>query len=155
MSLRLEDINSNNWIDCIFLTTDKEEKHLLFEEFVASNAVSLAQSKMETGWETKAIYNEDQMVGFAMYGFAEKEGFYEICRFMIDYRFQNKGYGKKALLLIIEEMRNIPDCQEIYLSFDPENKVALYLYENIGFKDTGRTVEGNITEVLYSLELDK
>jgi len=62
MTINLRDITNENWIECIFLTTNKEGKHFVCEKFVASNALSLAQSKVQKGWITKAIYNGETMV---------------------------------------------------------------------------------------------
>ena len=152
MNIQFKDINKENWIQCIFLTTDKENKHSLCEEFVASNALSLSQSKVEKGWITKAIYDEDKMIGFTMYGYCHEDNFYEICRLMIDYKYQGKGYGKVALVRIIEEMKRFKDCNEIFLSFDPENEIGKHLYETFGFKDTGKIIDD---ELLYSLNLNK
>lgn len=76
---------------------------------MASNAFSIAQSKIEPDWVTKAIYNkEDQMVGFAMYGLSQMLNIYFITRLMIDYNFQGKGYGRSAMLEIIEQMKQYP-----------------------------------------------
>lgn len=150
MNIYLKEIDESNWEKCIFLTTNKEGKHFICEEFVASNALSLAQSKSEKGWITKAIYVEDTMVGFTMYGYCYKENFYELCRLMIDHKYQGKGYGRAAILKIIEEMKKLKDCHEICLSFDPENQIGKKLYESIGFKDTGKIIDG---ELLYSLKV--
>lgn len=150
MEIQLRDIDEKNWLECIRLTTDPQGQHILFEEFVASNAVSLAQSKIQEGWTTKAIYDADLMVGFTMYGFSREMDFYEICRLMIDYRYQRNGYGRKALEKILEEMMGVSDCMEVYLSFDPLNDTGRKLYGSFGFKDTGRIVDG---ELLYHLEL--
>lgn len=150
MNIRFEEINKDNWINCIMLTTNPNKENTLFEEFVASNAVSIAQSKAEDGWITKAVYDGDKMVGFVMYGYSYKDDFYEICRIMIDYGEQRKGYGKRALEYTIDEMKQIKECREIFLSFDEDNNIARKLYEAYGFKDTCRL---NDDEVLYSLKL--
>jgi len=47
MTITLREIDENNWIECIFLTTNNKNNHPLLEEFVASNAVSIAQSKLK------------------------------------------------------------------------------------------------------------
>lgn len=150
MNLCLKEINEDNWVECIFLTTNENNKHFVCEEFVASNALSIAQSKIEKGWITKAIYDDDKMIGFTMYGYCYENNFYELCRIMIDYKYQGKGYGKTALAIIIEEMKKLKDCSEIYLSFDPENKIGKHLYESFGFKNTGKIIDG---ELLYCLNL--
>ncbi|MEK4511122.1 GNAT family N-acetyltransferase [Paenibacillus sp. FSL K6-2524] len=150
MNILLKDIDNENWEKCISLTTDKEGQHFIIEEFVASNAVSIAQSKIQDGWITKAIYDDEIMVGFAMYGFSYEDNLYEICRIMIDHKYQGKGYGKVALGKVIEEMKNFQDCHEIFISFDPDNLIGKRLYESFNFKDTGEIIED---ELLYSLKL--
>lgn len=150
MNICLKDINNENWLQCIFLTTNKEDTHFVCEEFVASNAVSIAQSKIQKGWITKAIYNEEDMIGFTMYGFCYEHSFYEICRIMIDHKYQGKGYGKEALRKIIKEMKNFKHCNEVFLSFDPDNLIGRRLYESFNFKDTGRIIDD---ELLYSLKI--
>jgi diamine N-acetyltransferase len=149
LGIELRNVTSENWIECIRLTTNKEGKRFVFEEFVASNAVSLAQANIQPFWVTKAIYQGDTMIGFTMYGYPPHLGFYEICRLMIDYRFQGQGYGKQALQTVIAEMRRSYDCQEIYLSFDPRNELAKRLYMSQGFEDTGRKLDD---ELLYCLK---
>ena len=151
----LRDIDNENWEECIFLTTNKDREHFVCEEFVASNALSLAQSKIQKGWITKAIYDGDLMVGFTMYGFNYEHNYYEICRLMIDSKYQGKGYGKRALGEVIEEMKQIEGCKEIFLSFEPDNRVAKRLYESFNFKDTGKrmSVQTNDGELVYSLKL--
>ena len=149
MSIYLKNIDENNLLVCVLLTTNQDGKHYVFEEFVASNAFSIAQSKVQKGWTVKAIYNEELIIGFTMYGYCYETDFYEICRFMIDHKYQGKGYGRVALIKIIEEMKINEDCKEIYISFDPNNKIARSLYESLGFKDTGKTLE---EELLFKLE---
>lgn len=37
MKINLRDINEENWLECIALTTDKSNQHFVFEEFIPSN----------------------------------------------------------------------------------------------------------------------
>lgn len=150
MEVILRDIDETNWLECIRLTTDPMGRHVLFEEFVASNAVSIAQSAIQEGWIPKAIYDGDLMVGFTMYGYSPDLKAYEICRLMVDHRYQKRGYGRKALELVLEDMMCIRGCREVYLSFEPSNGRGRKLYSSFGFRDTGRIVDG---ELLYRLEL--
>jgi len=136
MTIEFKDITTENWKECIMLTTNTDGKHTLLEAFVASNAVSIAQSKIQEGWIIKAVY-ADVMVGFVMYGYSEDDSCYELCRLMIDHKYQGRGYGKRSLLKVIDEMKKIEGCNEIFLSFDPDNHGAQKLYESVGFVDTG------------------
>jgi ribosomal protein S18 acetylase RimI-like enzyme len=132
--MKLVDITKDNWEDVIFLTTNEaitvkgseepfEVKGMpsLCENHVASNALSIVQSVYEDGWVIKAIEHEGELIGFTMFGWCEEEGFYELCRFMIDIRYQNKRYvymldGEIAAMIKISgNMLDIaavkPSCQ--------------------------------------------
>ncbi|NQF14439.1 GNAT family N-acetyltransferase [Brevibacillus sp. HB1.3] len=154
MKISLRDVTRENFWSCILLKSMNYKGLHLFEEHVTSNAFSLAQAKVETEWIPKAIYADDQLVGFTMYGFEMKNSFYFITRLMIDYRHQGKGYGKAAMLLVIEELKNM-GTQEIYTSFVSTNEGAKKLYSSIGFRFTGREIEfGEEKEPLYCLNLN-
>ena len=150
MNIQLKDITNDNWLECIYLTTNKKGKHFVCEEFVASNALSIAQAKIQKGWITKAIYNGETMVGFIMYGFCYENNFYEICRLMIHHEYQGKGYGRAALGKAIDEFKKISDCDEIFVSFYLKNQVGQKIYESFGFRHTGKILDG---EALYHLKL--
>lgn len=45
-----------------------------------------------------------------MYGYCYENNSYDICRFMIDHKYQEKGYGKVALGKVIKEMKKFYDC---------------------------------------------
>ena len=157
--MKLIDITKENWKDVIFLTTNQkvtiqanrkpyDAGHMptLCEDFVASNALSIIQSIYENGWVIKAIEHEGELVGFTMYGYNESEGFFELCRIMIDRTHQGKGYGTQAIKMVLEEMKALEGCKEVYLSTDPENVVGKHIYEKIGFVPEYRMIDG---EELY------
>ncbi|MEZ4629003.1 MAG: GNAT family N-acetyltransferase, partial [Eubacteriales bacterium] len=63
-----------------------------------------------------------------------------------------KGYGREAMRLLIDRIRGLSDEEHtcIYISFEPENKIAKSLYESLGFLPDGRIEYG---EVVYRLQL--
>lgn len=146
MNIIFKDITKDNWEACVYLRVKPEQKN-----FVKPNYYSLAQAHYENHWIAQAIYDEDTMIGFIMYGVFEdenttnpnqkskKEGW--ICRYMIDKNFQGKGYGKAALIEIINELESKLQCHEIGLSEVSENYVAKKLYESLGFKLTGELLD--------------
>ena len=159
--MKLIDITPDNWLDVIFLSTNEtitvkgsgepyeaEGMPSLCEEYVASNALSIVQSVYENGWIIKAIEHEGKLIGFTMYGYNEEEEFFELCRIMIDRRYQNKGCGTEAIKLVLEEMKRLDGCKEVYLSTDPENARGKHVYEKVGFRSEQRMVDG---EELYKL----
>ena len=162
--MRLVDITSENWEDVIFLTTNEtitikgsdapyEAKGMpsLCEDHVASNALSIVESVYEDGWVIKAIEHEGKLIGFTMYGWSEEEEFYELCRLMIDFHYQNQGYGTQAIRLILEEMKSRFGCKEVYLSTGPDNVRAKHVYEKCGFRSEQRMLDD---EELYKIVLD-
>ncbi|MFX0094760.1 MAG: hypothetical protein ACFFBD_23690 [Candidatus Hodarchaeota archaeon] len=63
MNASIRQITAENFIEAIKLKVKKEQ-----ENFVASNAVSIAQSKFHTYLECHGIYFGDKMVGFTATG---------------------------------------------------------------------------------------
>lgn len=149
MGISLRNIDHENWRKCVRLKVAEDQR-----SFVADNAVSLAQASYEPEHKLVplAVYHNDEMVGFAMYGQANFEGqdLWVIFRLMMDRAHQGKGYGRAAMLQIIERMKTIPGCDSIYISFVPENIAAQKLYASLGFVDTGLVDEG---EIVYRLAL--
>jgi diamine N-acetyltransferase len=131
--IRLQPIDKDNWTECIKLKAKPEQ-----EGFIASNLYSIAQFQFLEQFEAMAIYDEQTMVGFALYGLDSDDGNYWIYRLMIDGNFQGKGYGKAALRYIVEEIRNKPDRTDVLMiSFDPKNELARQLYVKASFEEIG------------------
>ena len=146
--VKLKTINNDNFEECLNLKVSDDQKN-----FVASNIYSLAEAwvNYETAFPF-AIYAGDVMVGFVMMGYYAEKNHYNIWRFMIDSRYQNKGYGKAALRLSVEYLRKEHNAKEIYLSFEPDNSVAEKLYSSFGFERTGEIDHG---EVVMRLDVSK
>ncbi|EGT3617219.1 GNAT family N-acetyltransferase [Clostridium perfringens] len=132
MNFYFRDINKENWKKAVDLRVKDEQS-----DFIESNALSIAESKYVENWIVKGIYLEEELIGFTMYGYFDDDKRVWLDRFMIDYKFQGKGYGKKVLLKLIEHIANEFKVKKIYLSIFENNKGALRLYEKIGFKFTG------------------
>ena len=131
--VELRRINADNFDECIRLQISDAQKG-----YVASNLYSLAQAYAyhDTAYPF-AIYAGEEMVGFIMLGYYTKQGVYTLWRFMIDERFQRRGYGKAALLLGIKFLADTFAVKEVYTSFVQGNAAAEALYTAIGFRRTG------------------
>ncbi|MBI4927304.1 MAG: GNAT family N-acetyltransferase [Anaerolineae bacterium] len=129
MSISLRDITQDNFNTCMRLSVRKDQP------FVASNAYSVAESKLFPQWITKAIYSDEEMVGFMMYEMNYEENELYLCRFMIDQNHQGKGYGKAALDLLKEIAMEDEKINQIKLSTAPDNQNGIRIYEKFGFVD--------------------
>lgn len=138
--LHLKTITKDNWIEAISLKVREDQRN-----FVATNAVSLAQLNFLENFHAKGIYNDEEMVGFALYGIDEDDHEYWIYRMMIDEKHQGKGFGKEAVNLVIEDIKNMKEerHQTITLSYEPTNIHAKRVYEKMGFKEVEGLIIGD------------
>ena len=136
MDLKLVPVTADNWRDAVFLTTDPERRFPLDEKWIASNAFSLLQCTYDPDWDCRILMDGAQAVGFLFYGYDRDEDHYLLCRYMIDGKHQNKGYGKAFLPLAVELIRSQYGCRDVYTSVHDENAHALHLYTSFGFERT-------------------
>jgi diamine N-acetyltransferase len=115
-----------------------------------------------------AICKNNKPIGFLMIGYGMDEEDLEgedplfiemvkksycLWRFMIDKRYQNKGYGRKAMQLALDYIRTFPcgKADLCRLSFEPENVVAKKLYESFGFIEQPQWYNGKEGEEIPAL----
>ena len=145
--IRLEKITRENIDEVLALKVDESQK-----AFVSGNGDSLAQAYVysKTAFPF-AVYNDAILVGFIMMGYYEVKSYYTLWKFMIDSRYQNKGYGRKALELGIKFLQDRFGVSEIYTGVVPGNNVAKKLYESVGFAETG-LIELGMEEMCLTLD---
>lgn len=142
--IHLEKIGYSNMQDVLQLDVFDYQ-----QGFVSSTADSIidAYLSVTNGEHTAplAIYDDGILVGFTLVQFGLHGGqpiervSYNIRRFLIDKKYQHKGYGRKALGLVIDFVSGRPwgDAEYCCISFKPWNTVAKRLYNSMGFEDTG------------------
>ena len=167
-TITLEKITYCNYVKTIWgLSVSRKQKN-----FVASNANSLAEAyvAITNGGVALpfAICKNGKPIGFLMIGYgANDEDFngedpefikmvknsYCLWRFMIDKRYQGRGYGRKAMELALDYMRTLPcgKADNIWLSYEPENEVAKKLYASFGFIEQPQWYKGNKDEEIPAL----
>lgn len=134
--IKLIEVNKLNWQACINLPTSNAHR------WVASNVYSIAEAQFYPKAHAYCIYAGQVMVGFAMFGIDENdETMLWIDRLMIAEPFCRQGYGSAALLHIINLALAL-GVSRVGLSTDPDNTVAIRLYECVGFQPTGLRDDG-------------
>jgi len=130
--INLRDITEHNWIDMIDLEITKEQ-----ENYVSLNSESIAASKFYDHYVNKGIYLGDEAVGFIQYFPNHREGkpneIY-IDQLMIDTQHQGKGYGTRAVGLVLEEIKQRDDCKAISICYVEGHDVMKEFFERFGFK---------------------
>ena len=105
MELRMEPVTTDNWREAVFLTTDPERKVPLDEKWITGNAYSLLQCVYDEECDCRILMDGDEAVGFVFYGHWPDEDQYMMCRYMIDVKYQGKGYGKAFLPMIVKQIK--------------------------------------------------
>lgn len=140
MEISLRNIDNSNWRDCINLEVTENQK-----SFIPSNLYSVAESKFQVGMYLFGVYNDDIMIGFASF-ILDEQGDMNLYKLMIDKRYQGNGYGKKALIMLMNIIKHETINKEIWLSLHPNNFLAIKLYCDYGFMQeiTGLEAEDEI-----------
>jgi diamine N-acetyltransferase len=128
-----KEITRENFWDCIELSVTEEQVN-----FVTSNAVSIAQSKVQPECIPLAVYDDDLMIGFVMYCIDKDDGEYWIYRMMIDKQYQSKGYGKRVLKKFLEIIEQDKSRNKVFLGVHKESIYAVKLYKSLGFDFNGQ-----------------
>lgn len=136
MELHLEPVTAENRAGVLALELLPEQAG-----FVESVAQCLEEADAHRNWRPVGIYHGEDLVGFAMYGRFPWESFpfgrLWLDRFLIDYRFQGRGYGRAALALLLARLGGRYPRRRIYLSVTPGNRAAARLYQSFGFRFNG------------------
>lgn len=120
------------------------------QQFVAPNAVSLAQALFAPEAWYRAIYAGDELAGFVMLydeslrPEAPDAPSIGVWRLMIDRNFQRRGIGQAAMLRVIEHVRAKARFTSLELSYVPGPGCPEPFYRGLGFRPTGRVDEGEI-----------
>ncbi len=124
--------------------------------FVADNARSIAQAHFSDQVWMRAIYEEETPVGFIMLHLGSNwddgidcPGVF-LWRFMIAGPFQDKGYGKAAINLLVAHLRDF-GIPELYTSYHLGEGGPETFYRQLGFLPTGEYY-GEEPEVVLKIQ---
>lgn len=147
MIICLKPISEENFIDVFNLKLSKEQ-----EAFVSHPIRSLAQAYVyRTQCQPFGIYADEKVVGYVMAIYDYDIPEYDIWHMMIDESQQGKGYGKAALKLLLDYIKDKPfgDSDRVTLTCNKDNTVALELYKSMGFELTGNSDDDEVELALY------
>lgn len=147
MAVTLRELTHENFDECIQLRVREDQS-----DMIASNMYSLAQAWVDHEVTPLAIYDNDTMVGFLMFGLDDEDERYWLLRLMVDFNYQGRGYARQAMEQLIERLRLRFSCPALFLSFPARNEDAARLFTSLGFVATGETVDN---EQVYSLKLQE
>ena len=133
--IRLTEVTEDNWMEVAALSVKDEQK-----AFLAPAIGILARGYVYRGCHARVfvIENDGAVVGVALVrDFTDEPLGYDLQQFMIDRRYQGKGYGSAALGLILDELRREGRFDHVEVCVKKADAVAIRLYEKHGFVDSG------------------
>lgn len=96
-----------------------------------------------------AIYYNDCLVGFLVFGIDPEDGEYWLIALLIDEKYQRRGYARAAVKELLQHLEEKHQCHKLMLGYRPENYAAESLYASLGFEEIDRSD----TEVIRRLEI--
>lgn len=156
--ITIQEINKKNIWKIIKLEVEDSQK-----DFVATNTESILEAYITIIDNNIAmpfgIFNEhDEPIGFLMFGYGTVDeddpelakDNYVLWRLMIDKNHQKRGYGKEALKVALEYLRNNNkyNAKHCWVSYEPTNERARNMYLKFGFIETGEVCDGEIVAAL-------
>lgn len=132
MEIEIKEINKSNIDEVLKLKVKIEQR-----DFIESVADCIKEAKTRKCWRIVAVYHNEDVIGFCMYGFFWEYlpfGRVWLDRIIIDENYQNKGYGKITTLKMLDRLKQEYHRNKVYLSVYEANLNAIKLYQKIGFK---------------------
>ncbi|MCL2124319.1 MAG: GNAT family N-acetyltransferase [Desulfovibrionaceae bacterium] len=126
----LEPLDVNNWLKICALSVSKKQKRY----FTVPNVYWIGISRYEEKSELFAVKAGDVYVGLVGGGYDEDGVTGYINPIMIDKKYQGKGYGRQAMLLMIAYLRENLHVTKINIGHRKVNVAAARLYESLGFR---------------------
>lgn len=137
--ISLKEINEDNWLEAGELRVSESQR-----KYVASpiNILTRGYLFRNGNEQVLGIYKGKIIIGLVLVRDQNEEPVcYDLQQFLIGERFQNKGFGTKALKQVLDILRDQHkyDCVEVCV--DKSDTAAIHVYRKIGFMDAGYVSE--------------
>jgi diamine N-acetyltransferase len=141
----LREVTPDNLEAIIALEVSNEQR-----DFVAANTKSIEQAQTHQEAWLRAIYAGETPVGSVMLrdenlkDEVTQNDYYFLWRLMIDKRYQNLGFGRRAMELLIEHIKRRPNATTLLSSFRDGPGSPEGFYAKLGFERTGNELDGEV-----------
>ena len=133
--LRLVEISEENWLEARCLSVGEGQQGFLDS---ALGIIARGYVYRDARARVIGIADDGVLMGLALVKDLDEEpACYDLQQFMVDARWQGRGFGTEALGLILAELgaEHKYGCVEVCVK--RTDAAALHVYEKVGFVDTG------------------
>jgi diamine N-acetyltransferase len=133
--IKLTEVTEENWSEDASLNVKDEQK-----EYLAPPIGILARGYVYRNCNAKVfvIENDGVIVGVALVReFTDEPLGYDLQQFMIDERYQGRGFGSMALSLILDTLRKEGRFDRVEVCVKKDDEAAVRVYKKHGFADSG------------------
>ena len=137
----LREITCENITAVLGLSVAPEQRSV----YPRSNGYSIAEGHYPADDDPvwmRVIYANETPVGFLMTSEAPDRGEYFVWRLMVDAGHQGKGYGSRAVKLLIERIKASGNARKLLTSHLMGDGDAGGFYQKLGFVYTGEVIDG-------------
>ncbi len=133
--IKLNEVTEENWFEVANLSVKDNQKN-----YVAPVIGILARGYVYRDCNVRiyVIENDGTVIGVSLVReFTDEPLGYDLQQFMIDQRYQGKGYGTEALRLLLDEIRQEGHYDHVEVCVKKVDIAAIHLYKKNGFIDSG------------------
>lgn len=145
--ITLKIIDETNWRTPLKVREDQKK-------FVAASTVILARAYAFRNMRSRAllICDGETAVGMVLYYDCPDLAVYNFSELFIDERYQGRGYGKAAVKMVLDTMKQDGKYTRVDTCYIEGNDAAGKLYESFGFTEIDRDGDEIIMELCFGAE---
>lgn len=151
MTITFREITSDNYSQVLNLKITPEQEAAKFVSPVVRSLADAWFYREEGITYPKAIYAKDDLVGFIMYDLDTEEQQVFIWRFLIDQRYQGKGYGRQTIETVLAMAKEQAKITKVVADYVDGNEPMKKILLDLGFEETGFNKEINEHIMVYQL----
>ena len=151
MSITLRDITGDNYFQVLELKISPEQEAAKFVSPVVRSLADAWFYREEGITYPKAIYADEDLVGFIMYELDTEEQQVFVWRFLIDQAFQGRGYGRQTIEAVLAMAKEQAQITKVVADYVDGNEPMKKILLDLGFEETGFDPDINEHIMVYQL----
>ena len=151
VTITFREITSDNYSQVLNLKISPEQEAAKFVSPVVRSLADAWFYRDEGIAYPKAVYADEDLVGFIMYELDTEEQQVFVWRFLIDQASQGKGYGRQTIEAVLEMAKQQTQMTKVVADYVDGNEPMKKILLDLGFEETGFNKEINEHIMVYQL----